>query len=118
MKTETMLLLGLATVGAYLAFGANKPAQSMTIMGGKAAPTSDGLLTVAVDGNMQPQDITSTAAAWNLAMQNDDTNGIANVINALRAANHPIAANSLQAVITKIQQINAQPVAAAAQGFR
>lgn len=118
MKSETMWILGLVAVGAYFAFVANKPAQSMTIMGGKAAPTNDGLLTVSVDGNMTPQEITSTATAWNTAMQNDDTNGIANVINALRAASHPIAADSLQGVISKIQQINAQPVAAAAQGYR
>lgn len=95
MKTSTMLIIGVAAVGAYLAYKANVPkTATVTGYGGVAK-------TIKVDSNMTDAEISNMQQRWQLAYQSDDVAGAQNIIGELSGQNHPIAAAALVSVLNE-----------------
>jgi hypothetical protein len=95
MKTTTMLLIGLAGVGAYLAYKASAPKQ-MTVTGSLGVSK-----TFPVDSNMTADEIAQTSQQWNRAFAVDDTATCQNIIGTMSGKNHPMAAAALVGVLNE-----------------
>jgi hypothetical protein len=97
MKTSTMLIVGLALGGAYLAYKAQTGgSKKMTVTGYGGASK-----TFPVDANMTDAEIQSTQTAWNQAAYASDQQAAQNLIGSLSAANHPMAAAALVGILNE-----------------
>jgi hypothetical protein len=107
MKTTTMLLLAGAAAGGYYLYTQSKP-KTMSVTGSDGATPT----TVAADGNMSSAEIAQTQTQWNTAITNNDQTAATAVVTQLTAAGHPVAAKSLQTILS-----TAATQTAAAQGY-
>jgi hypothetical protein len=104
MKTQTMLLIAAGLGVGYYMYTKSKATQSMSVLGADGSTPT----TVQADGNMTPAEIATTQTQWNNANTSNDMAGANQVIANLKAANHPVAAASLQQIITTAQAQNTQ----------
>jgi len=97
MKTTTMLIIGVAAVGAYYAYTSSQT-QNATVFG------LGGSQTIQVDGNMSAAEIATMQTNWNGAVTTMNQSAAQAVIAQLQGANHPKAAAALQAILLQAQQ--------------
>lgn len=91
MKTSTMVIIGVAAFGAYLAYKSSTSSKKMTgVLSYGGVPRS-----FPVDANMTDAEIASVVQQWNTAGQTSNQQAMLDLIGQVSAANHPMAAAEL-----------------------